>query len=216
MSLLHFTEHWRNALLISVFALTLVGCAGSPASVEPELAAGPDGEPLEARVVPPQALTLYEQAVASMAAGETIEAELKFQEFLLRYPEYPGGHVNLAIIFANREDFLAAEASLKAALAIDSEHAIALNRLGMVLRQQGRFEEARAAYEQAIKADPEYGLAYYNLGVLNDLYLRSLGDALQNYEHYQVLEGEDPQVNKWIADLKRRISVEQRTANVTE
>ena len=99
---------------------------------------------------------------------------MRFQEFLLRYPEYPGAHVNLAIIFADREDYLAAEAALQEALAIDPQHAMALNRLGMVLRRQGRFDEAHDAYLRAIEADPEYALAYYNLGVLYDLYQRRL------------------------------------------
>ena len=216
MSLQRFTENWRLTLMAAMACMALGGCAGSPETVTPDVPVGPDGEPLEARVVPPEAVTMYEQAVAMMAAGETTEAELRFQEFLLSYPEYPGAHVNLAIIFAERDDYLAAEASLKEALAIDPEHAIALNRLGMTLRRQGRFDEARSAYERAVAADPGYALAWYNLGVLNDLYQRRLGDALQNYERYQQLVGEDPQVTKWIADLKRRISAEQRAANVTE
>ena len=51
----------------------------------------------------------FEQAVAVMAAGDVIDAELRLQEFLLAYPEYPGAHVNLAIIFAGRGDDAAAE-----------------------------------------------------------------------------------------------------------
>jgi len=166
--------------------------------------------------VPPRALTLFEQAVASMAAGDTIDAELRFQEFLLQYPSYPGAHVNLAIIFAERGDLLAAENSLTDALILNPEHPSALNQLGMLLRQQGKFQEAEAAYMKAATANPDYALAHYNLGVLNDLYLQRLDAALGHYERYQELAGEDPQVSKWIADLKRRISAAQRTANVTE
>lgn len=216
MSLQRFIEDWRPALISAIAFMVLGGCAGNPETIAQDASDGPDGGLPEARVIPPEALTMYEQAVALMAAGETTEAELRLQEFLLQYPGFPGAHVNLAIIFADRDDFLAAEASLREALVIDPEHAIALNRLGMVLRRQGRFDEAQSAYERAVAADPEYALAYYNLGVLNDLYQRRLGDALRNYERYQELVGEDQQVTKWIADLKRRISAEQRAANVTE
>jgi hypothetical protein len=59
-------------------------------------------------------------------------------------------------------------------------------------------------------------LAHYNLGVLNELYLQRLDDALMHFEKYQELGGEDEQVGKWIADLKRRLAAGQRTANVTE
>ena len=203
---------WRT-LIAAAAILALGGCAGAP---EPEAAIGADGELPGTRAVPPAAQTMYEQALALMTAGETAEAELRFQEFLLQYPAFPGAHVNLAIILADRNDYLAAEASLQQALAIDPAHSVALNRLGMVLRRQGRFEEAQSAYERAVAADPDYAWAYYNLGVLNDLYRRRLGSALTNYERYQELAGEDPLVTKWIADLRRRISAEQRAANVTE
>ena len=175
------------------------------------------GNPVADREVPPKVLTLYEQAVSSMAAGDNIDAELRFQEFLLQYPDYPGAHVNLAIIFADRGDLQAAENSLTDALIIDPEHAAALNQLGMLLRRQGKFLEAESAYMKAVTASPDYALAHYNLGVLNDLYLRRLDAALTHYERYQELVNEeDKQVTRWIADLKRRISATQRTANVTE
>ena len=215
MSLPRFTERFRLTLVFVTSLFALAGCAGGPAAIELDDATGTDGEPFETRIVPPEAQAQYEQALESMAA-DTTDAELKFKAFLLEYPEYPGAHVNLAIIFAGRDDLLAAESSLQEALAIDPQHVIALNRLGIVLRRQGRFDEAQSAYERAIAADPGYAPAWYNLGVLNDLYQRRLGDALHNYERFQELAGEDPQVTKWIADLERRITAEQRTANVTE
>jgi len=166
--------------------------------------------------IPPVAMTLYEQAVAAMSAGDLIDAELRFQEFLLQYPNFASAHVNLAIIFAERGDDAAAENSLTDALIIDPRHPAALNQLGMLQRRQGKFEEAEAAYTKALAASPDYALAHYNLGVLNDLYLQRLDAALQHYERYQVLVGDDEQVAKWIADLKRRIAAAQRSANVTE
>ncbi len=197
--------------------LILVGCASipEPAGDAPS-AAGPDGGSVEVHEVPPKALTLYEQAVSSMAAGNTVDAELRFKEFLLQYPDYPGAHVNLAIIFMDRGDLQAAENSLTDALIIDPGHPVALNQLGMLQRKQGKFLEAESAYLRAVTANPDYALAHYNLGVLNDLYLRRLDDALMHYERYQELAGEDKQVTRWIADLKRRISATQRSANVTE
>ena len=210
------TRWLANALAL----LALAGCASGPKpAADPARAGvstGPDGQPVIATEVPPRAMTLYEQAVSSMAAGDTIDAELRFQEFLLQYPGFAGAHVNLAIIFAERGDLQAAENSLTDALILSPEHPAALNQLGMLLRRQGKFQEAEAAYTKAVAASPDYALPHYNLGVLNDLYLQRLDAALQHYERYQQLVGEDQQVSKWIADLKRRISATQRTANVTE
>jgi tetratricopeptide (TPR) repeat protein len=191
--------------LLASGVLVLAGCA-----------AGPNRPAAETRGVPPKAQTLYEQAVASMAAGDLTDAELRFREFLLQYPDFPGAHVNLAIIYAARGDDEAVEGSLVDALLLDPMHPVALNQLGMLRRRQGKFPEAESAYMKAVTASPDYALAHYNLGVLNDLYLHRLDAALQHYERYQELAGEDEQVTKWIVDLKRRLGVAQSTANVTE
>jgi len=212
-------RRWLAALPLFAM-LIVVGCSSGPETAKTQESAGvtvdENGVAVDARVAPPAVQTMYERAVASMAAGDTIDAELRFQEFLLQYPNYPGAHVNLAIIFAGRDDFQAAENSLTDALIIDPRHPVALNQLGMLQRQQGKFQEAETAYVKALEADPNYALAHYNLGILNDLYLQRLEIALQHYEQYQALVGEDPQVARWITDLNRRISAAQRTANVTE
>ena len=200
--------------------LMLVGCAGgSPQkAAESRRGSAPDmanGELLES-AVPPQVQTLYEQAAAAMAGGDYVDAELRFKEFLLQYPQYPGAYVNLAIIHANNENNDEARSVLDAALALNPNHPAALNQLGMLLRKNGKFLEAEAAYLKAVTVSPDYALAHYNLGVLNELYLQRLDIALQNFEAYQALVGEDKQVAKWIADLRRRVAATQRTANVAE
>jgi tetratricopeptide (TPR) repeat protein len=198
---------------LAVCLSLLAGCGSMPSSDAGQEAGS---ESAEARVIPPQVQTLYEQAVASMAAGDDMDASLRFQEFLLQYPDYSGAHVNLAIIHARNGDDAAVEASITDALILDPLQPQALNQLGMLLRRQGNFEAAENAYLKAVTADPDYALAHYNLGVLNDLYFQRLDAALQHYERYQEIAGEDKLVMRWIADLKRRVSATQRSANVTE
>ena len=209
----------RGVATMALFALLLAGCGSTPQSkqlADETVELGPNGQPVEQRVVPAEAQKMYEQSVAVMASGDFLEAQFRFQEFLLQYPDFPGAHVNLAIIFASNGDDRGAENSITDALIVDPEYAPALNQLGMLLRRQGKFPEAEFAYMRAVTAHPGYALAHYNLGVLNELYFQRLDIALQHFERYQVLIGEDKQVEKWIADLKRRISADQRTANVTE
>jgi len=158
------------ALLLAM--LVFAGCGGSTAvkrSSGPEQAgrtAIPAGDET-ALAIPPVALTLFEQATAVMAAGDFVDAELRFKEFLLQYPEYPGAHVNLAIIHSSNGNAAAARAAVDAALALRPDHPAALNQLGMLLRRNGKFLEAEAAYLKAVTVSPEYALAHYNLGVLN-------------------------------------------------
>ena len=209
-------------LLLPVVALVAAGCASPgpkpdkaerPDRNEPQAALGAAADQPE---IPAQAQTLYEQAVAVMASGDFLDAELRLKEFLLQYPAYPGAHVNLAIIHGQNGNDAAAQASIDAALALNPNHAPALNQQGMLLRRNGKFIEAEAAYLKAVTASPDYALAHYNLGVLNELYLQRLDVALQHFEDYQALVGDDKQVEKWITDLTRRVAASQRTANVAE
>ena len=207
-------------LLVLTAVLALAGCASSGpkpsdstrASAEAATTGG--GQVLPE--IPAQAQTMFEQAVAVMAAGDFVDAELRFKEFLLQFPAYPGAHVNLAIIHAQNGNDAATQAAIDAALALDPDNASALNQQGMLLRKNGKFIEAEAAYLKAVTASPDYALAHYNLGVLNELYLQRLDVALQHFERYQELAGGDKQVEKWIADLRRRVAATQRTANVAE
>ena len=223
MLLQRFTDRLWQLAAVSLLLLS-VGCAtqtaedapyreaslGSarPADGMPEAAQGPQ--------IAPEVQTLYEQAAAALAAGDNVDAELRFKEFVLLHPQFPGAHVNLAIIHAANGNDDATREALQAALALDPDHPQALNQLGMLLRRNGNFPEAEAAYMKAVTVSPDYALAHYNLGVLNELYLRRLDQALQHFEAYQALVGEDKQVAKWITDLKRRTAANQRTANVAE
>jgi tetratricopeptide (TPR) repeat protein len=209
----------RLLACLTLLASLLAGCGGSgtrpEATVQPQVVNGGAAEQVRAEI-PPQARTMFEQATAIMASGDFLDAELRFKEFLLRYPNYPGAYVNLAIIHSNNGDDIAAQSAIDAALALDAAHPAALNQQGMLLRKNGKFIEAEAAYLKAVTASPDYALAHYNLGVLNELYLQRLESALQHFEQYQSLVGSDEQVEKWIADLTRRVAANQRTANVTE
>lgn len=211
-------QSWLAAGLLA--ALVTAGCASSGLMGPSEPSQAPTAERgAEAAVdasIPARAQTMFEQAAAAMAAGDFVDAELRFKEFVLLYPDYPGAHVNLAIISAKNEDDAATRAALDAALAADPNHPAALNQLGMLLRRNGNFLEAEAAYLKAVTVSPEYALAHYNLGVLNELYLQRLEPALQHFEAYQALVGEDKQVERWITDLKRRVAASQSTANVAE
>ena len=219
MWLQHFTDGAAARLVLFGLALAMSACAsngpGPDDSGRARAGQSAVGDP-GAREVPPEALTMYEQATAVMASGDLLDAELRFKEFELQYPGYPGTYVNLAIIHISNDNDEDARAAVDAALALDPEHAPALNQLGVLLRRNGKFLEAEAAYMKAVTARPDYALAHYNLGVLNELYLQRLDSALQHFERYQELVGEDEQVEKWIGDLQRRVPASQSTAKMAE
>jgi len=155
--------------------------------------------------VPEAAAAGYQRATAAMRAQSWVEAELELEQLVLEYPEYPGPHVNLALVYledGRRDD---ARKEIELALGVDPGHAAANTQLGILLREDGKFEAAEAAYRRALETDPDHALAHYNLGVLLDIYLRRTAEALEHYEAYQAsLAQPDETVGRWIIDLRRR------------
>lgn len=197
-----------NSGLLAVVLLT--GCAGLPTL--------PDGGRATADPhvgVPPAVAREYARAVAELEAGNFDRAERELQAFIERYPEYPAPYVNLAIVREQQSRTDDASALLGSALERDPGFAPALNRLGLMKRRQGDFAGAEETWLALTRAEPDYAYAWYNLGVLYDLYLQDLPAAITHYKRYQELDGaaEDAKVvASWIADLERRAGVETRTA----
>jgi tetratricopeptide (TPR) repeat protein len=100
-----------------------------------------------------------------------------------------------------------AEAAFKSVLARNPANAVAGNELGITERRLGKFTDAEAAYLHAIEAEPDYASAHLNLGVLYDLYLGEPQKALEQFERYVAIAGENKQVAGWLAELKKRVGV---------
>jgi tetratricopeptide (TPR) repeat protein len=62
--------------------------------------------------------------------------------------------------------------------------------MGAILRSQGRFTDAEEVYRKAIKADPSYANAYYNLGLLYEECLKDNQKAVDAFEKHIDLRGE--------------------------
>jgi Tfp pilus assembly protein PilF len=134
----------------------------------------------------------YESAIAQLA--KVVEAA----------PDATAAHIDLAIAYRETNDLEHAEASLKAALAQNSRHPVALNELGIVYRRTGRFAQARQSYEQALALYPGFHFARRNLAVLCDLYLADASCALENYQLYLQAVPADAEAAMWVADLRAR------------
>ena len=65
--------------------------------------------------------------------------------------------------------------------------------------------QAQAAYQRTIATEPNYAPAYLNLGILYDLYLAEPQKALEQFEHYMQIAGENKQVAGWVVELRKRV-----------
>jgi Tfp pilus assembly protein PilF len=152
------------------------------------------------------AKTLYIQANESLKAGETDLAIQQFEQLLEIDPSAKHAYTNLGLLYMHKENSQSAKQAFLNAIERDKNDAVAYNHLAVIQRQQGMFQQALSNYKNAIDADPEYANAHLNLGILLDIYLQELPEALEQYKQYQRLtDNSNKDVDKWLADIKRRI-----------
>jgi tetratricopeptide (TPR) repeat protein len=211
-------SRWSNRF-VNLGALLLLGaCQHMPFGHGPAAARGgpPDENPGDSKAaagdatantapVPPQAAAAYADALRLMRAGRSGDAELSFKQLAMTYPQLAGPEVNLGLLYLQTSHLTEAEAAFKAALERNPGSAVAGNELGIVERRLGKFTEAEATYRRTIAAEPDYAPTYLNLGVLYDLYLGEPQKALDQYQHYIQLSGDNKQVAGWMVELKKRV-----------
>jgi tetratricopeptide (TPR) repeat protein len=101
----------------------------------------------------------------------------------------------------------AAQHAYKKAIDANPNNCAAYVDLGVLSRRAGDFLSAEANYLACTQRVPNFREAYLNLGILYELYLGRLDDALQAYQTYQTLsEDPDMRVAGWVSDLERRIA----------
>ena len=211
---------WSNRF-VSVGALALLAaCQSAPprasrgaaqdqhsAAAESDAAAGvtPDTAP-----IPERAAEQYAQALQLMKSGRNTDAELEFQQLVAGYPQLTGPQLNLGLLYLSDSRLPEAETAFKTVLENSPTNVVAGNELGIVERKLGKFTEAEMAYQRTIAADPNYAPAHLNLGVLYDLYLAQPQKALEEFERYVAIAGENKQVTGWLAELRKRTGAPAR------
>ncbi|MAT82758.1 MAG: hypothetical protein CMD39_00535 [Gammaproteobacteria bacterium] len=207
---------WK-AFTSAALCLTLVGCASTGGAPQPATAgedpaaAAVDGGPA-ARPMPPMPevsghnADVFARATELFLDGRLVEAEALLLEVTADQPELAGPWVNLAQVYLAQERPDEALGALEQAVLANPGNCAARTELGVLLRKRGDFQGAEAHYLACLEYQPDYQAAYLNLGILYDLYLGRLGDALAAYRQYQHLAAEpDSQVNGWVVDLERRV-----------
>lgn len=148
---------------------------------------------------------VYLEAISEMKSGSLKRAQILLAKVIKQQPNFSNAHVNLSIIYINMKMLKKAETSLQQALKIDPNNIYALNQQGYLHRANGEFSKAKDSYARAIDIDSDYANAHLNLGILYDLYLYDLENAIEQYKKYSELsKDKDKKVSKWIVELERR------------
>ena len=146
----------------------------------------------------------FDQAVQFMQDDQNEQAILILESLVQQEPQVSAPYINLAMAYRKTGQLELAEQQVKKALLFIRNHPVAQNEHGLLLRQTGRFEEARDVYEETLQYFPEYLPVRLNLGILCEIYLQDEACALEQYTYYSKYEPEDERVQLWIAGLKLR------------
>lgn len=203
---------YKRSLNLVAVVLLLGGCATNVKQGQPT-------ETAAAGAVPEQIQQEFDAALLKVTSGDDAAAIQQLEAFIKQYPGYSAAYVNLAIVYERQKQPEQALELLNKAIEVDPAAVEAMNHLGVISRRQGNFAAAEAYWRQATATDPAYPYAWYNLGVLCELYKQDFTAALENYRRYQALTAgaeADPVVARWIDDLERRSDVPVQAANAAE
>jgi tetratricopeptide (TPR) repeat protein len=147
-----------------------------------------------------------------MAAGEWEGAHGEVLHLLASFPEYAPGYLDLGIISEHLDRRDDAREAYQTALTLTPGSISTLNRLALLSRRQGEFSTAEQYYLRALDVNDHHTATHRNLGILYDLYLGNVASAIKHYEIcLENMSVDDPQLNVWVTDLRRR----QSQQNVT-
>ncbi len=203
-----WTDVILRALLLGVALTALSGCATLGGDPVGAASAATPGAPS------PELQSAYDALLARLQADDPT-ALSDLEKFSTAHPDLAGPLLNLGLVRVRAGDEAAAADYFQRATAVCTQCGPAWNQLGVLGRKQGRFADAEQAYLRAIELQPDYAPAYYNLAVLYELYIPRPDLALQYYERYLQVGGPEDasaDVEKWVADLRRRVGSTGSTA----
>jgi Flp pilus assembly protein TadD len=141
--------------------------------------------------------------LVALARGNDQEAFQAFEKASALDSEHRESHLNQATVYLDCGDYKRAEREIRKAIEIDGDDPDAYVALGVALRGQKRFDDARAAYERALAARPNHPPALYDLGILYMDFQPDKAKARENFTLYRKLAGpQDPRKAEAATRLK--------------
>jgi tetratricopeptide (TPR) repeat protein len=132
--------------------------------------------------------------LVALAKGNDQEAFQAFEKATALDGDHREAHLNEASIYLDCGDYKRAEREIRKAIERNAsdgegEDPDAYVALGVALRGQKRFDDARAAYEKALAVRPDHPPALYDLGILYMDFAPDKAKARENLTQYRKVAG---------------------------
>jgi type IV pilus assembly protein PilF len=113
-----------------------------------------------------QARSLYEQGLRSLADKQVSQGYASLKQSVQLDPTSATAHNALGVVLLDLRKPAEAETEFQKAVDLDPSYAEAVHNLGLSYAEQGRYEQAIAAYRKALSMPiyPTPDVGYYNLG----------------------------------------------------
>jgi tetratricopeptide (TPR) repeat protein len=139
-------------------------------------------------LAPTRAMTRSDLGLVLTELGRFEEAMESHRQAIEMAPADAGLHFALGKTLFEAHELAASEASHRRAHSLTPSSAVILAALGGVLRAQGRFQEARTCFRQALELDPDLPEAHYRLALtgtdLNEAELQRLRTVFGSTDHH--------------------------------
>lgn len=130
-------------------------------------------------------------AATMKQTGSTPAVVDQLKSYLQKYPQDGLAWTILGNCQSDLEDFPAAANAFETALKIDPRRVEAITGQGILLRQQGQYDQSLAMYQRALEIDPNYAQAYASM-VAIEIFRKDYAKAVEYGEQSYRLDSTDP------------------------
>jgi len=189
-------------LYVGALLLFLSACGSAPTQDQSNRTVNPNARSVD---IPDSARSEYQNVLRAIDAKNWASAQGLLETMQSKYPNLASINTMLGWTYWQAGKEKQAETELLAVTKLkDIYKSDAFNYLAIIYREQGEFVKAEKLYKQALGVWPRDPVLHKNLGILYELYLGRLKDALNSYKQAQAINGNDKKLNGWVKDLERR------------
>lgn len=147
---------------------------------------------------------LYQQALADLEQQNPQQAEAGLSGLLRERSDIAELWINLALSQYQQKQW---ERSAKTTETIQTKFpnvAQGHNLAGLLAVEKGEFIKAQEHYTKALKLEPNYANALYNMALLQDVYLQNIPSAVNYYSQY-LQQVDDEETKAWMEHLSQTV-----------